>query len=203
MPYEIRRPEDYRRMPWKNGRGFTVEIGREPADDAVPFGWRLSMAEVKEDGPFSFFPGYERVINTLEGAGLRLVVDGRRTGPLLKYAPFIFSGDARVESELIGGPIRDFNLIYDPAIVRARLQWLEASSRPVFCTQAAKVLIFSVGETRVETEAWAVDLARHWLLRADNSPGEPVRFALAAGPGPGEDTHCGVVEIDPRIAGGG
>lgn len=49
---------DYKRMPWKNGGGETVEIAIFPADASVEtFEWRISMATVANDGPFSIFPG--------------------------------------------------------------------------------------------------------------------------------------------------
>lgn len=46
---------DYRRVPWKNGLGFTEEIYREPADLSLPFWWRISIATVAQNGEFSLF----------------------------------------------------------------------------------------------------------------------------------------------------
>ncbi len=42
---------------------------------------------------------------------------------------------------LLGGPIRDFNLIYAPQRYRARLQWLGGQQR--FFSEAQTVLVFS------------------------------------------------------------
>ena len=64
----------YRRMPWKNGQGVTREIAREPAE-GEDFLWRLSIAEVAASGDFSLFPGYDRTITLIEGAGMRLVFE--------------------------------------------------------------------------------------------------------------------------------
>ena len=47
-------------MPWKNGRGTTLEIAAEPKGaklDDPSLLWRLSSAPVTEPGPFSAFPG--------------------------------------------------------------------------------------------------------------------------------------------------
>ena len=57
----VLRAADYPRMPWKNGGGETAEILVEPAGAPLDsFDWRLSMARVAADGPFSLFPGVER-----------------------------------------------------------------------------------------------------------------------------------------------
>ena len=56
----------YRRMPWKNGGGETVEIAVSPEGAALSeFDWRISMATVATDGPFSIFPGIDRTLSIL------------------------------------------------------------------------------------------------------------------------------------------
>ena len=47
-----------RRMRWKNGAGWTSEILRAP--DVDDWDWRLSIAEIEADAPFSAFPGVDR-----------------------------------------------------------------------------------------------------------------------------------------------
>ena len=75
----IIRAADCRRMPWKNGRGETVEIAISPDGAGIDdFDWRLSMARVETDGPFSLFAGIDRTLAVLEGEGIFLnVVPGR------------------------------------------------------------------------------------------------------------------------------
>ena len=109
-------PADYRRMPWKNGGGTTTEIALAPLPgDAGRFLWRVSIADVAQAGPFSAFSGYERLIAVVEGAGMRLTVDGTPTTVSHRAPAFRFSGDAVVDCALLDGPIRDFNLIVDRA----------------------------------------------------------------------------------------
>ena len=62
---------EYRRTRWRNGGGWTREIHAEPAD-AGDWGWRLSIAEITADGPFSTFEGVDRELVLLAGEGLRL-----------------------------------------------------------------------------------------------------------------------------------
>lgn len=54
---KIIRASEYKTMPWKNGGGVTVEIAIHPPGASVnAFDWRISMATVAQDGPFSSFP---------------------------------------------------------------------------------------------------------------------------------------------------
>ena len=103
-------------MPWKNGGGITHEIAR--ADDADGLVWRLSIAEVASDGPFSAFTGLSRILTVIEGAGLYLH-HATGTLPALPLRPIAFSGDLPITSQMIDGRIRDFNVIFNAAKVQA------------------------------------------------------------------------------------
>jgi len=111
-------------MPWKNGLGTTDEIAIDPPDAALgggAFNWRLSMATVGQSCPFSAFPGYERTIMVIDGAGMELDVPGHATRRLDRlFEPFVFSGDEPAQCRLIAGPVRDFNLMIARAHWRAR-----------------------------------------------------------------------------------
>jgi environmental stress-induced protein Ves len=111
---KILRREDYQVMPWKNGGGTTTEIAVFPPESdlgSAPFQWRVSIADVAQDGPFSKFTGYDRHIMLLEGQGMRLEIDEAETLDLLPFRPVSFSGDWTVSGILAGGPVRDFNLM--------------------------------------------------------------------------------------------
>ena len=59
--------------PWKNGGGTTQEIACWPPGAGLEsFSWRISIARIARSGPFSAFPGIDRVITLLDGAGVRL-----------------------------------------------------------------------------------------------------------------------------------
>ena len=63
--------------PWKNGGGVTRQIACFPTGSSLSdFDWRLSMAEVAQDGPFSCFEGVDRRLCILAGAGLDLRLAG-------------------------------------------------------------------------------------------------------------------------------
>ena len=100
-------------MPWKNGGGETVELLVHPEGAGLgEFDWRISMARVAADGPFSVFPGVERTLTVLEGAGLDLAIDGGapvRLGPA--SPPFGFPADRPCVGRLAAGPVTDLNVM--------------------------------------------------------------------------------------------
>lgn len=116
-------PADFREQPWKNGGGTTLELRRAAhPDDAARFAWRLSIATVASAGPFSVFPGVDRSIMLLDGAGFVLrFADGTEQRLDRRWQPFAFRGDAAVDCTLLGGEVRDFNLMADRALFRAEL----------------------------------------------------------------------------------
>ena len=101
-------------QPWKNGAGLTREIAVGPKrTGAGDFDWRISLAEVERDAPFSAFPGIDRCIVLLRGVGMRLRSGGggldHRLGQAL--VPFHFSGDTPLTATLVDGPSSDFNVM--------------------------------------------------------------------------------------------
>jgi environmental stress-induced protein Ves len=105
-------PADYRRMPWRNGAGRTTEIAAWPPGAALDaFDWRVSIADVAKDGPFSRYAGIDRTIVVIAGAGMHLYGDG--DGVLLAplAEPYAFRGDDAVGCTLVDGPVRVFNLL--------------------------------------------------------------------------------------------
>ncbi|WP_290687994.1 MULTISPECIES: HutD family protein [unclassified Haematobacter] len=99
---------DYVTQPWKNGGGLTREIARAP--ETGEFDWRLSMATVAEDGAFSTFPGVDRTLTVLTGAGIVLTVAGREAR-LTPGVPFAFPGDVPAASRLLAGEVTDLNVM--------------------------------------------------------------------------------------------
>lgn len=113
---QIIHPQDYTTMPWRNGGGVTHEI----FTDATPYTWRLSMAEVAQNGPFSPFPGLARILTVIKGAGIALQTP-HETLTALPRQPVAFSGETPVNGRLLSGPIHDLNLIYNPQLWQAEV----------------------------------------------------------------------------------
>ncbi|MFY0581861.1 HutD family protein [Cystobacter fuscus] len=123
-------PTDYRDMPWKNGGGITRELLRLPhPGEPERFLLRLSIATVASSGPFSLFPGVDRTLLFLEGEGMALRREGAPEVVLERgSAPFRFPGEVPFESRLLGGPVRDFNLMVDRELAEARLDVVELAA---------------------------------------------------------------------------
>ena len=91
---------------------MTAEVAVHPPGSAFDgFDWRISMADVAGDGPFSRFPGIDRTLVLAQGRDLTLTIDGRshrlaEPGDLLA-----FSGEAETLGSLRHGPIRDINIM--------------------------------------------------------------------------------------------
>ena len=96
-------------MPWKNGGGVTREVARWP-QDGDDFAWRISIADVAAGGPFSNFPGIDRVIIRIGEAPLVLAVEGEMRN-LERFVPFAFSGEAATSATLPHGATRDLNVM--------------------------------------------------------------------------------------------
>lgn len=111
---------EYRRVRWKNGTGWTREIARMP--DREDWDWRLSIAEIEQDGPFSVFPGIERELVLIRGNGLRLRFEGGEARELQPPHDRIrFAGERMVSGELLDGPTHDFNLMWRRDTIAAEL----------------------------------------------------------------------------------
>jgi environmental stress-induced protein Ves len=110
---KILRASNHKAMPWKNGGGETAEIAVLPeASSMQDFGWRVSMAKVTENGPFSLFPDVDRTLSILEGHSMALTIDEAETEVLTKEStPLAFPADVPVRATLPDGEIRDLNVM--------------------------------------------------------------------------------------------
>ncbi|MEE1801642.1 HutD family protein [Streptomyces sp. JV176] len=116
-------------VPWRNGGGVTREIASWPENAGTAgFDWRISLAEVAGDGPFSVFPGVDRILTMVEGAGMDLTVGGRCRRVDERYVPASFPGDLPTGCLLLSGPVVNFNVMYardrtaaEVAVVRGAL----------------------------------------------------------------------------------
>ncbi len=130
------RIRDYQRKRWNNDGGWTTEIAREPlADSSDGFRWRVSIADIESDGPFSLFPGIERDLLLLAGKGIELDIDGSPPARLdQRFQRIHFAGEATVQCRLLAGQTRDFNVMVARGQVSA-----EIHARPL----AGTMLVFA------------------------------------------------------------
>jgi environmental stress-induced protein Ves len=119
----IIRAGDCKATPWKNGGGSTTEIAIGPAGASLEaFDWRVSMARVASDGPFSDFAGVDRTLAVVKGNGLVLTTGENAPVTLSSGAdPVSFPGDTPTSARLTAGEIADLNVMTRRGRFRHRL----------------------------------------------------------------------------------
>jgi uncharacterized protein len=93
---------------WANGAGTTTVIDSGP-DDAI-WQWRLSIADITREGPFSTFVDTRRQFVPLD-APVQLRFDDQRSTTLLRLSVTHFDGADAPHAYLPDGPTRAFNLM--------------------------------------------------------------------------------------------
>ena len=156
---KILKASDYKRMPWKNGGGETAEIAVFPYDASIgDFGWRISMATVAVDGPFSVFPEIDRTLTILSGAGMALNIAGKAPVTLTSASsPFAFPADAQTEARLLDGTVIDLNVMtrrdtFEHHVERLNLPHIGRRN------EATELLFCTAGDITLETEAGRFEL---------------------------------------------
>lgn len=110
---KVVRASECRTRAWKNGGGSATEIAVAPPGATLnDFDWRVSMARVASDGPFSEFAGIDRTLAILKGDGLRLAIGDAAPVVLDQNSePIRFPGDAPTSARLLAGEIIDLNVM--------------------------------------------------------------------------------------------
>ena len=188
----VLRSSTYRRMPWKNGGGETVEIAVSPEGAALSdFDWRVSMATVATDGPFSIFTGIDRTLSILEGNGMSLTIDDNAP-VLLKQdsAPLAFPADVAVAATLAEGPITDLNVMTRRNGLRHWVERVDVRSTATLHPAAPTwFLLCHQGTLTVEWSGEHADLGPKDALLLQGAKGKDVVVSGKA--------CCFLISIDP------
>jgi uncharacterized protein len=147
----IIRAGDCKTTPWKNGGGSTTEIAIGPAGASLEnFDWRVSMARVASDGPFSDFAGIDRTLAVVKGNGLVLTI-GKDAPVTLSSGsdPVSFPGDTPTSARLTAGEITDLNVMTRRDRFRHRLTRVHKSTPCDFGDDDIALVLSLDGETTV------------------------------------------------------
>jgi len=108
-------PDQYKQIPWKNGKGITTELAISENGTLDNFDWRLSIASVVENGDFSDFSGYWRNLVLISGNGITLKHSKDSNVQIDKLTQQLqissFDGASKTYGGLCDGKIEDFNVI--------------------------------------------------------------------------------------------
>jgi len=142
-------------VPWRNGGGVTREVARgsSPEGDAsdAGFDWRLSVAEVSAGGPFSAFPGVDRILVLLTGDGIDLAVADARVELRPPYGAHAFPGEAEVHATLVDGPTTDLNVMCRRDSWQAAVELIEEAGALGVPTGAVALVHVVDGQVTLES----------------------------------------------------
>lgn len=141
--------------PWRNGGGLTREIARgsSPEGDVseAGFDWRFSVAEVSRGGPFSSFPGVDRILVLLSGDGIDLDVDGEQVTLRPPFGAHAFPGEAAVLATLVGGATTDLNVMCRRDAWQAAVELIEEAGALGIPTGAVALVHVVDGQVTLES----------------------------------------------------
>ncbi|MCW5733498.1 MAG: HutD family protein [Enhydrobacter sp.] len=165
-------PSRFRRTPWKNGGGITVDIAEQ--GDV----WRFGRTPITESGPFSDYTGFDRLQVLVAGRGLVLETPEGELDLRTPFKPVHFSGDTAVTSRLEAGPVEVVNLIGDRTTVRLALAVLGEGS--TLGVDAGTHLVYTPqGAATLEIDGKPEELALDHCLRIEASG--PTMIACTGG----------------------
>ncbi|MEU2390584.1 HutD family protein [Streptomyces sp. NPDC007369] len=190
----ILRAGDRPAVAWKNGGGVTREIAAWPEGAGMDdFAWRVSLAEVAVDGPFSAFPGVDRTLTLAEGAGMDLTVAGARRVVDERFAPQDFPGDAPTGCRLLDGPVVNFNVMYRRGAAPAETAVVRGSLTLTAAPDEVLLVVALEGPAQLRAGDAETVLGRHDAAMVGASPSGGPFTGLLRSPG-----HTAVV----RLSGG-
>lgn len=132
---------DFVARPWKNLRGTTLDLYKYPRGSGEDFLFRLSRADLTASGPFSSFPGIDRILVVTEGQEITLTVSGKET-QLPLWVPFFFRGEESAHAG-VASPGKDFNLMLRRGAVTGSVEVV--SGRMALRVDADFFAVFSTG----------------------------------------------------------
>ncbi len=167
--------EDVAPQRWRNGGGWTRELLTWPPPPAA---WqlRISLATIDAAGPFSVFPGVQRSLALVSGAGLLLNIDGHLQHLYPGADPVHFAGTAAVQAEPLAGPSVDLNLM-SSAGHGALLRTTNLGTWSSPCPQRG---LYSCVAGTLHAGGNSLAVAPDSLIWLAEAAGQPLRFAPAA-----------------------
>lgn len=146
-------------VPWKNGGGLTSDVAIYPDGASLHnFDWRVSIAQIQSNGPFSLFPGIDRHLVVLDGK-MNLMVDQQMPVKLDQQTGAVaFPGDLYAKAELITASLTDLNVMVRRDRFRAEVLRYFEGREQVIEMQSDITLLVSAGNA---------EIGSHWLAPQD------------------------------------
>ena len=165
-------------VPWRNGGGVTRQVVSAGGSGSQDFDWRISIADLNEPGPFSSFPGVDRIITVVEGEGMDLVIDGVEH-VLGLHEPLSFDGASQTSCSRLAGPLRDLNVMTRNDRLSATVAIRDLSeTRPIAIASSQVLVLLTGSAVVVGADGSRAELR---LLDAVCPSGEHVRLVEGSG----------------------
>ena len=164
MSWNTVRLGDATAVPWRNGGGLTRELASSSkSEDWI---WRMSVAEVTTDGPFSCFDGVTRWFAVLQGAGvvLNFPAAAEEFQLTVEAPPFRFDGAVQTQCRLLGGPTQDFNLMVRDACLPAHMVRVRGEYQKVLLSTKLVAVYAIESDTRVKFDTEEIILPQSTLV---------------------------------------
>lgn len=157
--------------PWKNGKGVTSEIAISPPDaNIADFDWRVSIADIRDGGPFSNFPDTDRVLAVLEGT-IVLEIAGEAAVTLVAGSDFIaFPGDISCRADIPDGAAKDLNVMTRRGRFSSHMMVMKADGPIPIPATACTIILIALSDLTVQIGKKTIALKSLDALQLD----EPV-----------------------------
>lgn len=149
--------QQYISTRWKNAGGVTKQILIHPSNASLnDFDYRISIATVTSDGPFSVFPGVNRSLTIIGGGALLLSrANGVRNLLRASSEPIHLNGDEHIDCRVIDGPVTDCNVMTRRGFYAHDVQNVRFESMIEYCLMDRRMHVFILvdgGSMRVHDE---------------------------------------------------
>jgi len=156
-------------VPWKNGGGITREVAIWPENASFDdFDWRISIADVREAGPFSKFENIDRTLMILKGR-LSLAFADRTIELDTDSAPFAFRGEGPCSGMPLDGAVTDLNVMVRRGKCQARVSRLMERTEMAGARQHILVAP-SAAVVRMGARSFALDAQDALVASGDAGP---------------------------------
>lgn len=132
---------------WGSNSGRAKDLAFGPKDSTGASRWSLSAATVEKSGPFTTFPGVDRITVPVEGELLVLDVDGTEHA-MERLRPLRYPGDVPVQASLPTGEVTVLNTLVNRDSFGAAVMVVELSKKNSPSLGADQFLVLLQGSAK-------------------------------------------------------